>query len=128
MTTFALKEIETVKGKQTFYKLLKNNICLFGEFEKAVLKTQHESEMPTAYLYMERIANGDSMPATKFKDLTPSQETVKEYEIKTKNLRIYLIKTTGGKIVILGGYKNTQKSDIRRFRSLKKQYLQSISG
>lgn len=128
MNTFAIKGIEAVKGNQTFYKLLKNNTCFFDEFEKEVLKTQHESEIPAIYMYMERIANGNSMPATKFKDLTPSQETVKEYEIKTKNLRIYMIKTTGGKIVVVGGYKNTQKSDLRKFRSLKKQYLQSISS
>lgn len=92
------------------------------------MESQYKSELGTLYAYMERVANSESMPVRKFRDLTPSQETVKEYEIKTKNLRVYLIKRKGGKIVVLGGYKNTQKNDLRKFRSLKKQYLQSISG
>ncbi len=47
MNTFAIKEIEAVKGNQAFYKLLKNNTCFFDEFEIELLKTQHESEIPT---------------------------------------------------------------------------------
>ncbi len=125
MTTFALKKIQAIKGKQVFYKLLKNNKCPFDEFEKS-LEIKYTSELVTIYAYMERVANRESMPAGKFKEITPSEETIKEYEVKTKNLRVYLIKTTGGKIVIIGGYKNSQSSDIRKFRSLKKQYLQSI--
>ncbi len=127
MATFALNKIQAVKGQQTFYKLLKDNKCPFDEFEDS-LETQYKSELGSIYAYMERVANRKSMPAKKFKDITPSQETVKEYEIKTKNLRVYLIKRKGGKVVILGGYKNNQKNDLRKFRSLKKQYLQSISG
>ncbi len=126
MTIFALKEIEAVKGRQTFYKLVKDNKCHFDIFEEKMLRTQFAGEVGKIYAYMERIANGESMPATKFKDITPSNESVKEYKIKTKNLRVYLTKTADGKIVIFGGKKNTQKSDLRKFRSLKEQYIQSI--
>ncbi len=127
MPTFALKEIKAVKGKQTFYKLVKDNKCHFDIFEEKMLKTQFAGEVGKIYAYMERIADGESMPADKFKDITPSNESVKEYEIKTKNLRVYLTKTEDGKIVIIGGKKNTQKSDLRKFRSLKKQYIQSTT-
>ncbi len=127
MATFALKEIEAVKGRQTFYKLEKDNKCYFDIFEEEMLKTQFAGELGKIYAYMEGVANGKSMPSTKFRDITPAKESVKEYEIKTKNLRVYLTKTTDGKIVIIGGKKNTQKSDLRKFRSLKEQYIRSIT-
>lgn len=76
---------------------------------------------------MDLVANLQSLPETKFKDITPAKETVKEYEFKSKNLRAYAfhIKKTG-KIVAYWGFKNSQKKDIVKFQSIKKQYLQSI--
>ena len=56
-------------------------------------------------------------------NITPHGEIVKEYEFKNGDLRVYAIKDFNGKIIILGGYKNTQQTDINRFRSLKAQYL-----
>ena len=127
MSIFALKEIKAVKGRQTFYKLVKGNKCQFDMFEEKMLKTSFAGEVGKIYAYMERIANGESMPAKKFKDITPKKSPVKEYEIKTKNLRVYLTKTEEGKIVIIGGKKKTQKSDLAKFRLLKEQYVQSIT-
>ena len=72
---------------------------------------------------MNEVANIRTLPNTKFKDITPRKENVKEYEFKEGNLRVYAIKKFGGKIIILGGYKNRQKQDLRKFRSLKEQYL-----
>jgi putative component of toxin-antitoxin plasmid stabilization module len=88
---------------------------------------QYESELLTLNARMDLVANLERLPKQKFRDLTPAKEQVKEYEFKTKHLRLYVIhieKT--GKVVVLGGYKNTQKKDIRGFRSLKKQYLKTL--
>ena len=54
------------------------------------------------------------------------QNQVKEYEFKSKHLRVYAIQQINGKIIVLGGFKNNQKEDINKFRSLKKQYLDSL--
>ena len=59
----------------------------------------------------------------KISSITPKGQIVKEYEFKSRYLRSYAIKTSKGKIVVLCGYKNRQKKDIRTFRSLKKRYL-----
>jgi hypothetical protein len=75
---------------------------------------------------MSFIANLNSLPHSKFKDITPDKEEIKEYEFKSKHLRIYCIKKPNGKIIILGGYKNNQSSDIIKFRSIKQQYLKSL--
>jgi len=52
------------------------------------------------------------------------QRFLKEYEIKTHHLRVYAIHEAGtGKIIICGGYKNTQKNNIRHFREVKNQKM-----
>lgn len=125
MAKFALKRLEAIKGKQVFEKLIVDGNCYFDDFEERVSKNpKYASELASIYLYMERVADGAGMPKTKFKDITPSKEIVKEYEFKSKNLRVYAIKAKNGKIVILGGTKNRQKKDISKFRGIKKRYLE----
>lgn len=81
------------------------------------------TEFKTLLSYIEYAANGNSFPDTKFRDVTPENTIVKEYEFKSKHLRIYAIKQINGNIVVLGGLKTNQKADFKRFRSLKEQYL-----
>ena len=45
---------------------------------------------------------------------------------KAGNLRVYAIANYGGKIIVLGGYKNRQAKDIVAFRSIKKRYLEHL--
>ena len=126
MSKFALSKIKTIKGKQSFFDLKINGVGQFDSFSKEA-SVQYESELLTLNARMDLVANLERLPKQKFRDLTPAKEQVKEYEFKTKHLRLYVIhieKT--GKVVVLGGYKNTQKKDIRGFRSLKKQYLKTL--
>ncbi len=51
---------------------------------------------------------------------------LKEYEFKSKHLRIYVMKVKHGKLVVLGGTKNAQKKEIKRFRSIKKDYKEAM--
>lgn len=84
--------------------------------------------MDSIYLYMDSVANMKSLPHSKFHPLdTNNADGYREYEFKTKHLRVYVIKQHGGKIIVMGGYKNSQKRDIASFRALKKQYLDSIN-
>ncbi|MFC2131044.1 hypothetical protein ACFLSQ_06380 [Bacteroidota bacterium] len=124
MPIFALEKIEAVKGNQDFYKLFIDGNCEFDDFEEEA-KVNYRSEINSVYTYMELVAKLITVSPRKFKDITPKKENVKEYEFKTKHLRIYAIKEPGGKLVICGGYKNTQPRDIRHFREVKKQYLKS---
>lgn len=128
MSKFALVEIDAVKGKQKFFKIVKDGVCEFEEFESEV-KKQYRSEMNRIYALMNKIANLQTLTQQQFRDLTPDGELIKEYEFKTHSLRVYAIHEVGtGKIIITGGYKNTQKSDINHFRELKRQFLNSRSN
>lgn len=126
MAEFKLEKIEEIEGKIAFYKLLVNESCEFDEFWEEIKEDGNLSkELAQIQSRMEDVSNLKRLPKTKFRDITPKTEKVKEYEIKTKNLRVYLIKENHtGKIIILGGKKSTQTKDIKRFRRIKKSYLE----
>lgn len=126
MPTFGLQKLDAIKGKQTFYQLTLDNkgqLSCFGD----ELQDRYKTELLTIYAYMNLLANLQTLPSTKFKDITPSNESVKEVEFKSKHLRVYAIHLKKvGKVVVLGGYKNQQKKDIPKFQSLKEQFLKSL--
>lgn len=128
MLTFALRKVEAVRAKQELDELVIDGIGQLDLFERELTEehARYLSEYTKLLDYMQYVANGQSLPVTKFRDITPAGELVKEYEFKSKHLRVYAIKQPNGKIVILGGFKTNQKADFRRFRSLKAQYLNSL--
>lgn len=130
MSIFTLEEIKAVQGKYKFFKLVKDGVCEFDSFEHEIEKTtSYLSELRTVYAYFDLVANLHSLPHTKFKDITPNKEVVKEYEFKTKHLRIYAIhEKETGKVIICAGKKNSQESDIKHFRAIKKSYLSFLTN
>jgi len=122
MTKFATQKIDAINGRQNFVELVVDGKGQLSEYEKKLQK-KYLSQFKSILTYMELAANNLSLPDKKFKDVTPYGEKIKEYEFKKGDLRIYAIDMLNGKIVVLGGYKNNQKKDFRKFRSLKQQYL-----
>lgn len=125
MSKFALEKIDLIKGKQVFNKLLVDGVAPFDRFTEE-LEEQYKNELGAIYYLMEEVANLQSLPKTKFRELKGGKGDVKEYEFKSKHLRVYAIHQKNGKIVVMGGYKNSQDKDISAFRSLKKQYIESL--
>jgi putative component of toxin-antitoxin plasmid stabilization module len=126
MVRFELKEIEEVNGKIKFFKLIVDGNCEFDDFCKEIEKDGNlKRQLIQVQARMEDVADMKRLPKNKFRDITPKKESIKEYEIKTKNLRIYLFhEEFTGKIIVLAGKKSTQKKDIRRFRKIKKRYFE----
>ena len=130
MSTFVLKKLEAVVGKQQFFELVVDDKSQFDDYCQAIKDNQqYYSELLKIFTLMNQVSQLKMLPQTKFKDITPNKESVKEYEFKSKHLRVYAFhmeKT--GKIVAYGGYKNTQKDDIPKFRSYKSRYLKSFQN
>jgi len=124
MTKFAFKKVEEINCFQDIVKLEIDGSCYFDQFQEEIYrsKSQYVSELGMVLQYIERDGNGQRV-ADKKRDITPGKARVKEYEYRTKHLRVYAIRRKGGKIIILGGYKNEQKRDIRKFRQIKKQWI-----
>lgn len=129
MPKFALQKIEAIKGRQEFDKLIIDDRCPFDEFELS-LEDQYKSEMAGIYHYMQDIADLKLVPEEKFhfydKNKKP-KNGVREFEFKSKHLRVYGITKPNGKIVITGGTKARQKQEQNVFRKLKNQYLASLT-
>lgn len=123
MHKFALHIIEAVQGDLKFEKLLVDGVAPFDTFEQN-LEASEKRSLEKIYAYMNDVANKLLLPNTKYKKVSPKKEKVPEYEFKDGNLRVYAISKPGGRIIIMGGYKNRQKKDFIAFRSLKKQYLE----
>lgn len=107
MLKFTTERIEAIHCRQGFDQLIINGNGQLDLFEKDLSDTTYQSEFKTLLAYMEYLGNNGSLPKTKFRDVTPQCEKIKEYEFKSKHLRIHAIQKTNGKIVILEGYKKT---------------------
>lgn len=92
MSTFALRKVEAVNAKQKLDELVVDEEGQLEAFERLIEATDKRfiTEFRTLLSYMEYAANGNSLPDTKFKDVTPEDSTIKEYEFKSKHLRVYL--------------------------------------
>lgn len=131
MPIFALKKIEAVRGLQQFDKLVVDGKCPFDDFEDG-LEEQYKGEMAGIYNHMQDVANLKILPHNKFHfydndKKKKRKDGVREFEFKSKHLRVYGITKPGGKIVITGGTKANQKADQKEFRRLKNLYLLSIT-
>lgn len=125
MHNFALKEISEIKSRLKIFKLLIDDACAYDEFEKEIEREGNfKSELTTIIVRLYEIADCKTLPENKFRDITPKKESNKEYEIKTRHLRVYLFhdKHTG-RVIVCGGKKGTQKADIKHFRTIKKEYF-----
>ena len=120
MPKFALKNIEAVKGKQRFDKLVVDGVCLFDQFEEE-MKIQYSNEIATLYAYMNEVANLRTLPYEKFHPYDKNDP--RGWEFKTKHLRVYCVEQRGGKIVVLGGQKSKQANDESNFH-----YYQKLLG
>ena len=125
MNKFALRRLWEIRGKIPFSALEIDGTCQFAEFCVQVQRDGNlKKQLATVMSRMDQVANMQLLPVHKFRDITPGKDVVKEFEIKTPDLRIYLIKEEGH-VIVLGGKKSTQTDDIKKFRSIKHRYLQS---
>jgi putative component of toxin-antitoxin plasmid stabilization module len=124
--TFALRKLD-ISGKLNIYVLVVNDVCEYDHFE-ALIKQEGTwtKQLNTIQTRLAYVAIQALLPEEKFRDITPRGELVKEYEIKTPNLRVYLIhEEPDGRIIVCAGKKTTQSKDITHFRTMKRLYLES---
>lgn len=129
MLMFALEPIKEIKGRYSFFYLLKDGQNLFQEVYFQLEKEgSYQSELNTLQVRLQLFAEGMSMSMAKCRRLIGNKDKFPEFEIKTKHLRLYFfIFPNNGNIVVHLGKKTDQQKDIKKFRSLKSQYLEQES-
>ncbi|MCK6649584.1 MAG: hypothetical protein L6Q66_08010 [Bacteroidia bacterium] len=131
MSKFALELIEEITGKQKFYKLLSDGTCEFDAFWKKYEKDSNlRSQLAKIQTRLMALANlqYEALDRTKFRELgnRKGSDPYKDYEIKTKNLRLYFFKDDGtGQVIVIGGTKDSQDEDIKRMRIIKMEYFKN---
>ena len=129
MSKFALRKREEINGKTNCYSLEIRGRCQFDEFwETLKNEDSYDSELDTLQTLLILVSNSTHLPGCKYHPLDIDQP-YRGWEIKTKNLRLYLIHLKPlGKVILLGGKKNNQKQDLRQYRSLKVELIEAINN
>lgn len=132
MYKFVLEELKIAHGRVKFFKLKSNGKCEFDEFvNRIIAEGNYETEIDTIQAIIERKAQMLPVSPAKFKELSQNaKDSIKDYEIVTPNLRVYLFKAEEGKIIVTGAIKSpkTQKQDIARMRLIKKEFFNEKSN
>lgn len=129
MTKFALVEIELKLDEGEiecpFYSITINGRNKFDEFKKLCNKNNFEDEYIKILSLIITIAKGEEykLPQTKLKQLKRGKkDKIPDFELKTKHLRLYFIKESNNRIIIIGGKKKDQPKDINKLRGITKKY------
>src|SRR5688572_18894467 len=101
MSTFTLANMNQVSGRIRFCKLIVDGSCQFDEFCAEIERDGNlKKQLMGVFSRMSQVADLKLLPVEKFRDITPVKETVKEFEIKKGDLRVYLIKEEGHIVII----------------------------
>lgn len=138
MPTFALeykiKPLDIVNGNKVsgirpkFFMLVKNGDIQFERYcNEIIQRGQNTAYLKRLITTMDNDSNLIRLPDTKFKNITRKKSTFKEYEYKADELRTYAIHIENvGRIIVVGGFKNTQRSDIKQFHEIIKQLAEYL--
>jgi len=124
MPKFDSRKIEAINSREIVEELIIDGEAVLTVYENKLSKN-YLSEFKTILKYIEYAANGAPLPKTKLRKYG-KDNGVTEYEFKSKHLRVWAIQLPSKKLIVFGGYKNSQDADQRSFWSKKKQYLESI--
>lgn len=130
MTKFTLESLPQFDCcKIKVSRLFIDGKCQYDDFEKDILKEgTYPGELDSLQATLEQSCQLVRLPDNKFKKLKLGKLPLEGYEVKSRNLRLYLvhIKQTG-RVIILGGKKTDQPKDIRRLKSLIKSLPEVIA-
>jgi hypothetical protein len=137
MPTFALRKLDGLDDhphvRFPIFKLETNGRCEYDAWRAAIVaEGTYAAELKTLDTLIVLHAQLQRLAPTKYKELKGAG-AVKDFEFRSRNLRIYGFKLPGGpdqqgKVIIFGGHndKKQQKQDIARMRLLKKDYYDSL--
>jgi len=125
MPSFALKPIPEITGVQRVYKLVINNECEWDVFFAEQIEGNNSKDLMKIQSILTQYSSLMRLPKGKFRDITPHKDRTKEFECKAGLLRVYLFKASNGSIIVFGGLKGNQVTDIKRFRGIKRKYVEA---
>lgn len=121
MSTFTLIPIESLETRDRFFELIMDGENRYDNFIQE-LNDKDRKKVISIYKYMELVGNRTVLSKDKFRFIKDSKAA---YEFKKDNIRLYCFKLEDLYwIMAHGGYKGSQKRDIRIIQDLEAQYLE----
>lgn len=123
MSDYETKPCEDVNNPQyKFYKLYVDGVCQFDQFLDDISKNVADSKLYSYIIaYMDNLTDGNRFPSTKFNHIEDSRRN-DLFEFKKDRLRVYVIKQKPDIYIVVGGFKGSQKKDIKLLKSLIKDF------
>lgn len=123
MSDFSTCPYEDVNNPQyRFYKLYIDGVCQFDDFIEEIERNKSDQKLFNQIVrYMDSISDQIRFPKTKFNHIE-SNDRSDIFEFKKDHLRVYVIKQKPNFFIVIGGYKNTQKKDIKNLKSRIKDF------
>lgn len=121
-TTYKVIPFEEVKNENgvMFYELLVNGKSHVREFIDSIPeKSVYRKRFYNMVALMDNFSPTHFMPNTKFRPIEGSDEC---FEFKAKGIRLYVLKRLPNMYVVIGGYKDDQKADIKKLKRLIKDF------
>lgn len=131
MSGFTVRHLLDLSTGIDVYELLEDGKSLFEKFQGEVKKSagSYAASLNRFPAMIEQYSKGLILPSTKFRKLKGSKAKCSEFEFKAKPLRLYMTTIDGfGAIIMFGGYKTSQKSDIRRLQNLSMRVIQEYEA
>lgn len=122
MTEYKTEVLDIVNNPSyTYYKLYVNDRCYFEDFYNEVMEdVKGSNDMASIVSLMENLG-AQLLPAAKFNHIHDAKRS-DLFEFKKNKLRVYVIKQEPVIYVVMGGYKNEQKSDIAKLKKRVKDF------
>ena len=122
MTEYRTEIFDLVNNPDcTFYKLYVDGKCAFDDFLEEVMRNVADCKSMKAIIaYMDSI-NARLLPATIY-NYIQSGERNDLHEFKKRNLRVYVIDQKPNIYIVMSGYKDNQKKDIKNLVAKTKDF------
>jgi hypothetical protein len=130
MSIFTTQEIKDYSGKQKVYKLSRDGKCFLDQFTEEIKKDNNlKPELGNLVAIVKEVAKDPNLnlPKSKYrKENIGKKMPFTVYAAKSKHLRLYMFTDPSGMVIVLGGKKTDQPSDLKRIETIVKEYSEYI--
>jgi hypothetical protein len=127
MIIFEIQSLREFEGVMPVGKLLRNKKCLMDRMERAMERDSLiQREWPVLMALLHDMANRLCLPESRCRKLRiRSCPGLSVFELKSKHLRLYVLREDfTGLVLTMGGRKTEQKEDLRSLQLLIVEYCQ----
>lgn len=123
MNEYTVRTFDLVNNESyQFYEVSVNGRYMFREFVETLGGNGMDlKKLKAIYRYMDIISPRVLLPKTKFRHIEDKDNPL-YWEFKKGDIRVYVVRKEPSMFVVLGGHKGRQKADIKRMKSLFKDF------